>query len=153
MTLTYTCETPIIELALQKLKDTGLVSTNAYFNYDAPQQLRREVTYRDYLFLSRLSRTAEVETVRSILAWLKRDEAGAEARGTFRHCRDAPGRANGSTAHRRLPAPLESGGRFCAWRSTQQHPGPPGTRGLRGWPGVVRRQILRFQRHRFGPDG
>ena len=73
MSLTYTCETPVIEMALQKLKDTGLVSKDAYFNYDAPQQLRREVTYRDYLFLSRLSRTAEVETVRSILAWLKRE--------------------------------------------------------------------------------
>ena len=67
----YRCESQVIETALQKLKDTGLVSTDAYFNYDAPQQLRREVAYRDYLFLSHLSRTAEAETVRSILAWLK----------------------------------------------------------------------------------
>jgi len=73
MTLIYTCENQVIEMALQKLKDAGLVSQDAYFNYDAPQQLRREVAYRDYLFLSRLSRTAEVETVRSILAWLKRE--------------------------------------------------------------------------------
>ena len=74
MALIYTCENQVIEMALQKLKDAGLVSKDAYFNYDAPQQLRREVTYRDYLFLSRLSRTAEVETVRSILAWLKQEE-------------------------------------------------------------------------------
>lgn len=73
MSLIYTCETPVIEMALEKLKDAGLVSKDAYFNYDAPQQLRREVTYRDYLFLSRLSRTAEVETVRSILAWLRQE--------------------------------------------------------------------------------
>ena len=73
MSLIYTCENQVIEMALQKLKDAGLVSQDAYFNYDAPQQLRREVAYRDYLFLSRLSRTAEVETVRSILAWLKRE--------------------------------------------------------------------------------
>jgi len=73
VSLIYTCETPVIEMALEKLKDAGLVSKDAYFNYDAPQQLRREVTYRDYLFLSRLSRTAEVETVRSILAWLRQE--------------------------------------------------------------------------------
>lgn len=73
MSLIYTCENQVIEMTLQKLKDAGLVSRDAYFNYDAPQQLRREVAYRDYLFLSRLSRTAEVEIVRSILAWLKRE--------------------------------------------------------------------------------
>jgi len=73
MALIYTCENQVIEMALEKLKDAGLVSRDAYFNYDAPQQLRREVTYRDYLFLSRLSRTAEVDTVRSILAWLKQE--------------------------------------------------------------------------------
>ena len=71
MSLTYTCENHVIEIALEKLKDAGLVSQDAYFNYDAPQNLRKEVAYRDYDFLSRLSRTAEVETVRSILTWLK----------------------------------------------------------------------------------
>ena len=76
MALIYTCESQAIEMALQKLKDAGLVSRDAYFNYDAPQGLRREAAYRDHLFLSRLSRTAEVETVRSILAWLKRKVTG-----------------------------------------------------------------------------
>ena len=73
MTLIYTCENQVIEMALKKLKDDNLVSKDAYFNYDAPQNLRREVAYRDFDFLSRLSRTAEVETVRSVLAWLKQE--------------------------------------------------------------------------------
>jgi len=73
MTLIYTCEDSVIELALEKLKDAGLVARNAYFNHDAPQNLRREVAYRDFDFLTRLSRAAEAETVRSILAWLKQE--------------------------------------------------------------------------------
>lgn len=71
MALVYTCENQVIEMTLEKLKQAGLVSRDAYFNYDAPQNLRREVAYRDFDFLSRLSRTAEVEIVRSVLAWLK----------------------------------------------------------------------------------
>jgi len=73
MALTYTCESQVIEMALRKLKADGLVSGNAFFNYDAPRNLRKEVAYRDFDFLSRLSRTAEVETVRSVLAWLKQE--------------------------------------------------------------------------------
>jgi predicted O-methyltransferase YrrM len=73
MALTYTCEGQVIEMALEKLKADGLVSENAYFNYDAPRNLRREVAYRDFDFLSRLGRVAEVDTVRSILAWLKQE--------------------------------------------------------------------------------
>ncbi len=71
MALVYTCENQVIEMTLEKLKEAGLVSRDAYFNYDAPQNLRREVAYRDFDFLSRLSRIAEVEIVRSVLAWLK----------------------------------------------------------------------------------
>jgi len=74
MSLTYTCEKQVIEMAMEKLQDAGLVARDAYFDYDAPQNLRRQVAYRDFDFLARLSRTAEVETVRSILAWLKRKE-------------------------------------------------------------------------------
>jgi len=73
MALIYTCESQVIEMALRKLKADGLVSGNALFNYDAPRNLRKEVAYRDFDFLSRLSRTAEVETVRSVLAWLKQE--------------------------------------------------------------------------------
>ena len=71
MALSYTCERQLIEMALESLKRAGLVSRDAYFNYDAPQHLRREVTYRDFDFLSRLSRVGEVEIVRSVLTWLK----------------------------------------------------------------------------------
>ncbi len=63
MALIYSCEPQAIEMALERLKKDGLVSEDAYFHYDAPQSLRREVAYRDFDFLSRLSRTAEVETV------------------------------------------------------------------------------------------
>jgi predicted O-methyltransferase YrrM len=73
MTQTYTCDDHVIEMALEKLKEAGLVAKDATFNYDAPQNLRREVAYRDYDFLSRLSRTAEAETVRSVLTWLTRN--------------------------------------------------------------------------------
>jgi predicted O-methyltransferase YrrM len=73
MALIYTCENQVIEMALDRLKDDGLVSREAFFNYDAPHNLRREVAYRDFDFLSRLCRVGEVESVRSILAWLKRE--------------------------------------------------------------------------------
>lgn len=71
MALTYTCDEQQIELALAKLKDAGLVAQDAFFNYDAPHDLRREVAYRDFDFLSRLSRVGEAETVGGVLAWLK----------------------------------------------------------------------------------
>ncbi len=71
MALLYTCERQVIEMALENLKRDGLVSRDACFNYDAPQNLRSEVAYRDFDFLSRLSRVGEVETVRSALVWLK----------------------------------------------------------------------------------
>lgn len=78
MALTYACETQVIELALESLKGDGLVSREARFNYDAPQQLRREVAYRDFDFLSRLSRVGEVEIVASALLWLKEQGLVAE---------------------------------------------------------------------------
>jgi predicted O-methyltransferase YrrM len=73
MTLIYTCENQAIEMALERLKEDGLVSREAYFNYAAPENLRSEVAYRDFDFLSRLGRVAEAETVGSILAWLKQE--------------------------------------------------------------------------------
>jgi predicted O-methyltransferase YrrM len=69
----YTCENQVIEMALDRLKDDGLVSRDAFFNYDAPHNLRSEVAYRDFDFLSRLCRVGEAESVRSILAWLKQE--------------------------------------------------------------------------------
>jgi len=71
MAQTYTCESSVIDKALDRLKQDGLVSKDAYFNQDATKGLRREVAYRDFDFLTRLSRTGEAETVTSILAWVK----------------------------------------------------------------------------------
>ena len=71
MALTYTCESVVIEKAVDRLKEDGLVSIEAFFNHNACGGLRREVAYRDFDFLTRLSRTGEVDTVASILAWLK----------------------------------------------------------------------------------
>lgn len=70
MARTYTCERHVIERAVDRLKDDGLVAAEAWFNHDAPEKLRSEVAYRDFDFLSRLSRIEEAETVRSILTWL-----------------------------------------------------------------------------------
>ena len=71
MALTYMCEKQVIELALERLKAAGQVSEDAYFNYDAPRNLRKEVAYRDFDFLTRLSRMAETEIVSSVVDWLK----------------------------------------------------------------------------------
>ena len=71
MALTYRCERPVIELALAKLKEDGLVASDATFNPGAHGGLRSEVAYRDFDFLSRLSRVGEVDTVHSILSWLR----------------------------------------------------------------------------------
>jgi len=71
MSMIYKCENQIVEKVLEKMKDVGLVSKEAYFNHDAQDDLRKEVAYRDFDFLSRLSRMAEVEIVSSALNWLK----------------------------------------------------------------------------------
>jgi predicted O-methyltransferase YrrM len=71
MAVRYACERQVIELALESLRGDGLVARDAVFNYEAPGQLRREVAYRDFDFLSRLSRVGEVEIVSSALRWLK----------------------------------------------------------------------------------
>jgi predicted O-methyltransferase YrrM len=70
MALIYSCDKQAIVIAIEKLKEDGLVSSDAFFNYDAPKNLRREVAYRDFDFLTRLSRVAEVETAQSVLALL-----------------------------------------------------------------------------------
>jgi predicted O-methyltransferase YrrM len=72
MARTYTCENGVIDRVLGTLKGRGLVARDARFEHDAPQNLRSQVAYRDYDFLLTLSRTAEAETVRSILVWLVR---------------------------------------------------------------------------------
>jgi predicted O-methyltransferase YrrM len=78
MALTYRCEPHVIDTVVERLKISGLVAHDAVFHHDAPSGLRREVAYRDYDFLLRLSRTAETETVSSGLHMLKREGFATE---------------------------------------------------------------------------
>lgn len=71
MMLTYQCDQQVIEQAIEKLKEDGLVSSRAFFNADAPENLRQEVAYRDFDFLTRLCRVSESNVVSSIHQWLK----------------------------------------------------------------------------------
>ena len=66
----YTCEVHAIQLAMEKLKKDNLVAQDATFNPDAPDGLRKEVTYRDFDFLTRLSRVGEKETIASVRSWM-----------------------------------------------------------------------------------
>ena len=52
-----------VDLAVEKLKRDGVVHPDAGFNSEAPDGLRREVTYYDRDFLYRLGRTAAEEGV------------------------------------------------------------------------------------------
>jgi len=52
-----------IELTIEKLKADGRVHPEAKFNHDAPDDLRKEVTYRDGDFSYRLGRTAMEEEI------------------------------------------------------------------------------------------
>jgi len=71
MTLTYRCSSSIIDQIVNKMKKHSIVAQDALFNEAAPDQLRKEITYRDLDFLLRLGRTAEIETVDSIAEFLK----------------------------------------------------------------------------------
>jgi predicted O-methyltransferase YrrM len=74
MALTFHPSRETIELALEKMKDDGLVHPDAEFNEDAPEGLRREVAYRDPYFSYRLGRTSlETSTVDAALELLKRE--------------------------------------------------------------------------------
>lgn len=53
----------VIELAMAKLKQDGVVHQDAGFNYEADHGLRREVTYRDYDLQYRLSSSPAEEEV------------------------------------------------------------------------------------------
>lgn len=59
MAITFHPNREAIQLALAKMKEDGLVHHDAAFNEDAPDGLRREVTYRDPYFAYRLGRTTE----------------------------------------------------------------------------------------------
>ncbi|MCK4409591.1 MAG: hypothetical protein KAW67_05870, partial [Candidatus Eisenbacteria sp.] len=74
MALTFHPSREAIALALEKMKDDGLVHPDAAFNEDAPDGLRREVAPRDAYFAYRLGRTAlETRIIDSALEFLKRE--------------------------------------------------------------------------------
>ena len=63
-----------VKLALDKMKEDGLVHPEAVFNEGAPGGLRREVTARDPYFSYRLGRTSEeTRIVNAALDVLKRE--------------------------------------------------------------------------------
>ncbi|MCU0287604.1 MAG: class I SAM-dependent methyltransferase [Acidobacteria bacterium] len=71
MSLVFTVNHHVVERVLKKLKLSGFVSIDACFNYNNPDHLRKEVTYRDSDFLSLLGQTSEIEIVDSALDLLK----------------------------------------------------------------------------------
>ncbi|MBC8503704.1 MAG: class I SAM-dependent methyltransferase [Anaerolineales bacterium] len=74
MSLVFRCGEKSIELALERMRSDGLVSDDAWFNFNAPDRLRSEVAYRDFDFLTRLCRVGDAETSRAILECLKQNE-------------------------------------------------------------------------------
>jgi protein-L-isoaspartate O-methyltransferase len=74
MALTFHPSREAIALALEKMKDDGLVHADAVFNENAPEGLRSEVAYRDPYFAYRLGRTSlETKTIDAALELLKRE--------------------------------------------------------------------------------
>ncbi len=74
MALTFHPSREAIALALDKMKENGLVHPDAAFNENAPGGLRSEVAYRDPYFAHRLGRTSlESRIVDSALELLKRE--------------------------------------------------------------------------------
>jgi predicted O-methyltransferase YrrM len=71
MSQTYTVRKEAINKAVENLKEAGLVSRDAFFNHDAPDNLRREIAFRDFDFLARLARVSEREIAASAFEWLK----------------------------------------------------------------------------------
>ena len=69
--LKYQCEQEIVDKAIEMLIEDGLVSSSAFFNAEAPGDLRREVAYRDFDFLSRLCHVSENKVLTSIFNWMK----------------------------------------------------------------------------------
>ena len=60
-----------IDLAMQRLKRTGFVAQDAWFNGEAPHRLAPEVGYRDFHFLFYLGRYAETEVCAGVLGCLQ----------------------------------------------------------------------------------
>jgi len=80
MSLVFRASQRAIDLAVKKLKDDGMVHPDAVFNPEAPEDLRREVTYYDRDFMYRLGRTSvDEEIVDEALAMLKEHGLAAPA--------------------------------------------------------------------------
>ena len=74
MALTFHPSREAIALALEKMKDDGLVHPDAVFNENAPEGLRSEVAHRDPYFAYRLGRSSlETKTIDAALELLKRE--------------------------------------------------------------------------------
>jgi predicted O-methyltransferase YrrM len=71
----------VIDFAMEKLKQDGVIHSDARFNYEAEGGLRHEVTYRDYDLQFRLGRSSKVEIIieaaREMLVSLKLISADA----------------------------------------------------------------------------
>lgn len=102
MAITFRATPRAIDLAVEKLKQDGIVHPHAAFNPEAPGGLRREVAYYDRDFMSRLGRTAADEGVVDAALDLLRDrglvpESASYDRDTVaRHRRDIKDRFEGT---------------------------------------------------------
>lgn len=85
MALIFQSDNSIKERVLNKMKKHGIIAQDAALNNSAPDQLRKEVTYRDLDFLLRLARTDEIENVDSILEFLKINELVANKQTYDKH--------------------------------------------------------------------
>ena len=72
-----------IDLAVEKLKQDGVVHPDAAFNPGAPDGLRREVAYYDRDFMYRLGRTSEDEDVVDAALELLRDRGLAPESASY----------------------------------------------------------------------
>jgi len=70
MSFEFKCSKGTVDTVLQKMKKNKIISPDAEFHYSSPNDLRKEVRYRDLDFLQRLGRINEVETTDSILELL-----------------------------------------------------------------------------------
>ncbi len=71
MALKYKCKDSVVELAIERMKNSGLISKNATYNRDAKGSLRTEVAYRDLDLLSAIGElNSDEEIVDDVLGFL-----------------------------------------------------------------------------------
>jgi predicted O-methyltransferase YrrM len=74
MALHYQCEEDVLQEAVSRLKRTGKVAQDAFFNPKAEDGLRREIGYRDMDFLEHLGYCKEERIVETALRFLQEKE-------------------------------------------------------------------------------